>query len=121
MRFSSALLLVLPTATIGAESPMKEACASSIANHGCSAYCGFDAVLAGQHYICLPSSVQTTAAPSGPFGIDAADKEELCDLVSRDNGCDHLCGFAWSELDAECRPVSGGKKEAATGAYRCTF
>ena len=80
-----------------------EVCATQD-NHGCSAFCGFEAVLAGGEYICMPAT-SSMDTPGFPFAITDDDRAEYCEMVSARHGCDDICGFKWDDRAARCRSI----------------
>ena len=99
MKLTLALVLSSATGTVGL--PTKEAaCAAQQQSHGCSTFCGFQGVLAGKEYVCMPTNGQ---AADFPFPITDEDREEYCAMVAGSHGCDDVCGFKWDKQAGECR------------------
>jgi len=103
--FRSALLLV--PALVAADivgiprekpSDLALACAATKANHGCSTFCGFEAVHAGDDWICMPGGPREDL----PFVMDAADINEFCHLVGANSGCSDTCGFKFDAATGQC-------------------
>jgi len=84
---------------------------SELQNHGCSAFCGFEGVKAGNEFICLPSS---TDRMEFPFDITSEDRAEYCEMVAAGHGCDDICGFQWDSDAGECRKRSNKHAHSAT-------
>jgi hypothetical protein len=100
----SSVLLCATAASAAASSPNDakvKACAQQD-NFGCSAFCGFEGILAGKEYVCMPSAIER---PSFPFTITKEDRKEYCDMVAIGHGCDDICGFKWDEVAGECRSL----------------
>jgi hypothetical protein len=91
-------VLVLVFLGVAAAFDIKTVCAESKANHGCSPFCGYDAVKAGDDLICLPSRSRTPF----PFAVSDMDEDELCQMVAANNGCCETCGFTWDSQVGEC-------------------
>eukprot|EP00039_Didymoeca_costata_P024499 m.10486 g.10486 ORF g.10486 m.10486 type:complete len:447 (-) comp4269_c0_seq2:187-1527(-) len=77
-------------------------------NHGCCTFCGYEAVLAGDDFICMPSGV-----PHFPtdMGLEEDDQEEYCQLVAANHGCSDMCGFKFDLSSGTCRPVADIKSQ----------
>jgi hypothetical protein len=94
---------------------IKTACDESKANHGCSPFCGYDAVKAGEDFICLPSKSRTPF----PFEVSTMDEDELCQMVAANNGCCETCGFTWDSHAGGCvqaEAVKQAVEKLATGS-----
>lgn len=96
------IFLVAFAGTAVAASSTADICAKQD-NHGCSAFCGYDGVLAGEEYVCIPGS---DSPVDFPFEMPADDREEYCDMVAASHGCDDICGFSWDANAGECRDES---------------
>ena len=89
-----------------------ELCSTKVVeNHGCSIFCGFEGITAmsSQTHLCLPSSRSEFNVAEMPFFAGSNlvdDRQEFCELVARDHGCCHVCGYRWSPVANECRHVS---------------
>ena len=98
MRGTSAALSLIccvpAAASVGPSVPSGEVgCEAAVANDGCSVFCGYEGVRAGNSSVCLPSSLAATRPPNMPFGISPEDQAEVCDLVAAEYGCSVTCGF----------------------------
>ena len=100
------LKLILFASALSLAAAAPDACAASIANHGCSAFCGYEAVKAADDWICLQSKSRLPF----PFATSKADVEELCQMVAADHGCCDTCGFRFDA--GECRPVGSKPAES---------
>jgi hypothetical protein len=98
--------VILASYSLGVASATKTSrtenvCKEQTDNHGCSAFCGFEGVLAGDEYICLPSLAGDL--PAFPFELTSDDRAEYCDMVAASHGCDDICGYLWDSNSGECR------------------
>ena len=85
-----------------------------MANHGCSAFCGYGPTKAGEDWLCLPSSA--AKAEAWPFAVDEQDAAELCDLVARNSGCCETCGFVFDARAGGCRQIEAVARDLAAAA-----
>lgn len=99
MKIFSTLVLSSAIASTAAHVSKSETC-SKIANHGCSAFCGFEGILAGTEYICVSSNKHKSV--EFPFTISKTDRAEYCAMVTNAHGCDDICGYSWNEARGQC-------------------
>jgi hypothetical protein len=94
--------LSLVATAVSAPAPNAELaahCAGLESQHGCSPYCGYEAVKAGAEWICMPSG----EIEAFPFPMADGDHDEYCQMVAATHGCNDVCGYAWDPVVAECR------------------
>ena len=114
----SGVILCAAAASAAASSPNDakvKACAQQD-NAGCSAFCGFEGILAGKEYVCMPSA--SVERPPFPFTITKEDRKEYCGMVAIGHGCDDICGFKWDEVAGECRSVDSVTPAQKTGGSK---
>ena len=90
-------------------SKLAVACAATKANHGCSTFCGYEAVYAGNDWICMPGAPRQEL----PFAMDTADVNEFCQLVAANSGCSDTCGFKWDTASGQCSLTASVIKESS--------
>ncbi len=84
-------------ALASASSDLDEVCAVSKANHGCSAFCGFEPIFDGKSWFCYPGHKQY------PFPTQLEqDRLDICTLVNANSGCSDTCGYKFDAEKGEC-------------------
>ena len=93
--------LLLASAFVAAASNVDEFCAAHVDHHGCCQACGYEAVKAGDDYLCMPGN----PTMDFPFILEKEDQAEFCSLIAVNNGCSDICGYKWDAAAGECRTI----------------
>jgi hypothetical protein len=105
--------ILLSAAARAAANDISEVCtAQHKTSQGCSAFCGFESVKAGEDTICMP----TAAHAPMPFEMPAEDQQEYCQLVAGNSGCDDICGYKWDATTRSCKHAVSPAGAAAAEA-----